>query len=172
MRFLKAVWRMVDAVGNVAWLSGLGGGFVLTTSAGGLGLALGLPLILVFVGSIGVGLLTCAAIIVLIRRATPGKRPAPPASVVEVVGQNFENQTVPIDFRVYRNCTFKSCTFKWDGGPGAIVDCQTEGSRRFETQNEVSLHTVDVLRFLGFLDLEFANSWTRKPADYFASKQG
>ena len=87
-----------------------------------------------------------------------------------VVGQIFVNQTVPLDGIDYIDCSFENCTFTWSGGPWAFHNPKHLGMQRLETKLKSAIDTVDLLKYLGFLGKDFAESWKHLPEEYFQSK--
>lgn len=87
-------------------------------------------------------------------------------AVVEISGQTFENSTILLDNRWYRDCKFLNCSFRWNGGQFGI-ESYVDGRKVFQTQTPVIEQTVTLLKALGMLEEEFSKSWEHKPAEYF-----
>ena len=86
-------------------------------------------------------------------------------SLEKGIGHHFRNERVPIDNRLYMDCTFENVTFVWDGGEGSMDNVHFQGTKRLEILNPERAVTVDVLKLLGFLTPEFAESWTHTPTE-------
>lgn len=111
--------------------------------------------------------------LMLTRRSPEQISSAPKANtaLTEVVGHTFQNATVVVDGKRFRNCTLVNCTIRWNGGPFFLDTVHVGGPKRFETQSPQITETIDLLKALGFLETEFAGSWEHKPAEYFSVGQ-
>lgn len=96
------------------------------------------------------------------RGQTQASGAARSVTIQTVIGQTFENSTIPLDGIRYVRCTFRNCTFRWHGGAWGGWDsaCRFETPPRFETTFPVAIQTVDMLRGLGLLDPHFAQTWS------------
>lgn len=78
----------------------------------------------------------------------------------EFVGRTFENETVLLDGRRFIDCTFRNCTFAWNGGQWEVRHWRREGRYRWVTAWVPAIETVNHLKALALLgDPEFASSW-------------
>lgn len=106
----------------------------------------------------GVGLILYAIL-------KPEKKPKP---LTQVIGQQYKNVTIILDWHEYINCEFTNCTFKWDVAKFKFQNCKVNNAVRFETQSKIVGVTIDLLKVLHLLgEQEFADNWKQVSADYF-----
>lgn len=88
--------------------------------------------------------------------------------LTQVIGQQYKNVTIILDWHEYINCEFTNCTFKWDVARFKFQNCKVNNAIRFETQSKIVGVTVDLLKVLHLLgEQEFADNWKQVSADYF-----
>lgn len=71
----------------------------------------------------------------------------------------FEDVRVLLDGTRFINCKFTNAIFMWNGGIFSIEGIVIDGSVGFSTENQTVANAVDVLKALGFLNQQFAESW-------------
>lgn len=77
--------------------------------------------------------------------------------------QHYKNQTIVLDGHAYTDCTFENCTFSYNGGLHAVINCRiTGGPPQLTTSSKIVGST---LRVMGMLYPVIRTRFDRDPKD-------
>jgi hypothetical protein len=96
--------------------------------------------------------LVCSFVALFLAR-TDKELPAPKETVLM---KTFENETVTLDGRIFRDCTFRDVLFRFSEKARFEIgpDCRIEGKKRIQFKGHGSDRTIDMLIRLGFMNRE------------------
>ena len=95
----------------------------------------------------------------------------PKGRLEKIKGHAYKKEIVVLDGKFFHECTFEEVTFRYQGQPFNFVNCSVNGATRLETQNQAVFGTIAMLKFLQFLNQDFATSWNPAlPKEYFDEK--
>jgi|HubBroStandDraft_6_1064221.scaffolds.fasta_scaffold690412_2 hypothetical protein len=83
-----------------------------------------------------------------------------------VYDKTYTNQVVDIDGHDFNRCIFDNVTIRYNGGAYVFRQSRFNGVR-FETPNTTIANSIGLLKTLGFLEPNFAESWKHLPPEYF-----
>lgn len=87
--------------------------------------------------------------------------PKPAQKLKRIAKQNYSGESIVLDGRHFYKCGFENCTLIWNGGAYFLEKPKYVGTVSIRTDNTMIADTVDLLKHLGFLNPEFAKSWSR-----------
>ena len=157
------MFNVYDLYELARWLFPSGG---VGAIVGGVGSFLEMTTETILLFGIGAFLLTLSFLprVKAMRRLFGREDPQVPTDTV--IGMKAKNKTISVDGKLFSQCQFEACTFRWNGGPWGMRECKLL-SPQFETQNPTVTRTVDTLKALGFLEAKFAASWRWLPDEHF-----